>query len=419
MTYGTILVDLQSRRPIELLPDRTAETTEAWLRNHPEVTLVSRDRGGDYAAAAKRGAPQAEQVADKFHLLKNLRERIKELLDRRHSCLPIILEARGDAVPPRSQGMKEAPPKELPTPSVEGADEKHYRTIPPTHYWRPPPDTARQLQRQGRRERRYGLYEQVRMLHQQGVGIRAIARQLKVCRQVVRHFLQAEDYPEMAPHRRGPRGSLLDQHKPYIFILWEQGCRNSVQLYDEIKARGYAVSTSLLRNFLASLRKQHTVARSAEVFSQTTPPTIEIAAESSPKAQVKRRMSPTRASWLLVRRSEKLDEQQRKYVEQIRQSHPDLEMAYQLGQQFVMMLAEHRAEDLEAWLVQAEESTLPEFRKMAKGIRLDDAAVRAAFTSEWSNGQVEAQVNCLKRKPRIVFGRAKFDLLRLRVLCRV
>jgi len=67
MTYGTILVDLRSRRPIELLPDRTAETAEAWLRTHPEITLVSRDRGGDYAAAAKRGAPQAHQVADKFH----------------------------------------------------------------------------------------------------------------------------------------------------------------------------------------------------------------------------------------------------------------------------------------------------------------------------------------------------------------
>jgi transposase len=77
MTYGTILVDLQNRRPIEILPDRSAETAEAWLRTHPEITLVSRDRGGDYAAAAKRGAPQAEQVADKFHLLKNLRERIK------------------------------------------------------------------------------------------------------------------------------------------------------------------------------------------------------------------------------------------------------------------------------------------------------------------------------------------------------
>ena len=83
------------------------------------------------------------------------------------------------------------------------------------------------------------------------------------------------------------------------------------------------------------------------------------------------------------------------------------------------MLAEHREADLDAWLVRAEQCDLPEFRKMAKGIRLDYAAVRTTFTSEWSQGQVEAQVNCLKLQKRIVFGRANFDLLRLRVLCRV
>jgi transposase len=120
-----------------------------------------------------------------------------------------------------------------------------------------------------------------------------------------------------------------------------------------------------------------------------------------------------------VSQKEKLNEQQRQYIEQIRQGHPDLEMAYQLGQKFVMMLAERREEDLDAWLTQAEHCSLPEFKKMAKGIRLDYVAVKMAFTSEWSNGQVEAQVNCLKLQKRIVFGRANFDLLRLRVLCRV
>ena len=124
-------------------------------------------------------------------------------------------------------------------------------------------------------------------------------------------------------------------------------------------------------------------------------------------------------AFLFVSKPEKLDEKQHKYVEQIRQGHRDLEVAYQLGQGFVMMLAERRDTDLDAWLAQAEQSGLPEFKKMAKGIRLDYAAVKAAFTSQWSQGQVEAQVNCLKRKPRIVFGRANFDLLRLRVLSRV
>ena len=97
---------------------------------------------------------------------------------------------------------------------------------------------------------------------------------------------------------------------------------------------------------------------------------------------------------------------------------PPLERAYQLSQEFVMMLAERREGDLDSWLTQAEHSGLPEFKKMASGIRQDYAAVKAAFSSEWSNGQVEAQVNCLKLQKRIVFGRANFDLLRLRVLRR-
>ena len=124
-------------------------------------------------------------------------------------------------------------------------------------------------------------------------------------------------------------------------------------------------------------------------------------------------------AFLFVSQREKLDEKQRKYVEQIRQGHRDLEIAYQLGQGFVMMLAERRGSDLDSWLTQAEHSGLPEFKKMARGIRLDYAAVKAAFSSKWSQGQVEAQVNCLKLQKRIVFGRANFDLLRLRVLSRV
>jgi transposase len=121
-------------------------------------------------------------------------------------------------------------------------------------------------------------------------------------------------------------------------------------------------------------------------------------------------------AFLCVSQAEKLDEKQTRQVEQIRAAHPDLQTAYHLSQDFVMMLASRREADLESWLAQAEHRGLPEFKKMAKGIRQDDAAVKAAFSSRWSHGQVEAQVNCLKRKPRIVFGRANFDLLRLRVL---
>jgi len=144
-----------------------------------------------------------------------------------------------------------------------------------------------------------------------------------------------------------------------------------------------------------------------------------IPASLPPQPRIACRLSSTRASWLFVSQAGKLDEQQTQHVGQMRAGHPDLERAYQLSQEFVMMLSERRAADLDKWLTQAERSGLPEFKKLANGIRQDYAAVKAAFASEWSNGQVEAQVNCLKRKPRIVFGRANFDLLPLRVLSRV
>src|SRR5438874_1537486 len=167
--------------------------------------------------------------------------------------------------------------------------------------------------------------------------------------------MRAEGFPEIASGRRGQRGSILNQYKPYIFQRWQQGCRNSVQLYDEIKARGYSGSTSLLRNFLASVRKKHVEAGAAEVLTcDASTHAIEIPADLPPKVRVMRRLSPMRASWLIVRQKDRLDEQQRKYVEQIRQGHPDLEMAYQLGQGFVMMLAERRGGDLDTWLIQAE-----------------------------------------------------------------
>src|SRR2546421_130855 len=129
-TYGIILVDLETR-PIELLPDRSTETVEAWLRTHPEVEIVSRDRGGEYAAAARKGAPQAQQIVDRFHLLKNLRERLKELMDRKQSCLPEVEEQVSDAIPTKAQGIKDKRLHESAEPQGEPEVEKHYRTIPP------------------------------------------------------------------------------------------------------------------------------------------------------------------------------------------------------------------------------------------------------------------------------------------------
>jgi transposase len=152
------------------------------------------------------------------------------------------------------------------------------------------------LQKQARRAKRYARYEEVRTLAGQGVSIREIARRLKLSRETIRRFLRAEEFPEMASGRRGQRGSILNPYKPYILQRWQQGCRNSVQLYDEIKTRGYSGSTSLLRNFLASLRKKHVEAGSADVLTfDASTQTIEIPADLPPPPCVNPRMSSMRA----------------------------------------------------------------------------------------------------------------------------
>jgi transposase len=384
------------------------------------VIIVSRDRGGEYAAAARKGAPQAQQIADRFHLLKNLRERLKEVMDRKQSCLPEGEEHACDGIPARARGSKDASVHEPEAPQAEAEAEKHYRTISPSPYHRPAGMSYDEFQKQVRRDKRYARYEDVRTLFEQGLSQRAIARKLKLSRATVGKFVQAEEYPEMHHGERGARRSLLDSYKRYLLQRWQQGCRNSVQLYDEITARGFTGSAPLLRKFLAELRKKHQEAGSASALTlDTSTQAIEIPPSLPPKPRIPCRMSATRASWLFVSQAGKLNAKQTQHVELIRTGHPDLERAYQLSQEFVMMLSERREADLDAWLTQAEHSGLPEFKKMAKGIRQDYAAVKAAFSSEWSNGQVEAQVNCLKLQKRIVFGRANFDLLRLRVLSRV
>lgn len=413
-TYGTILVDLELHRPIELLPDRSEETLEAWLRAHPEIEMVSRDRAGAYAEAAKKGAPQAQQVADRYHLLVNLRAALKKLMDRKQACLPEGEEEIADAIAHKARGRSKD--VSLPEACEQLGHDKHFRTMSPKLRNRgSPPPAVVETSSQVRRANRYSRYEAVRALHQQGVSLHEIARRFGMARKTVRQFIRAQSFPER--RRPASRGSLLDPYKPSLLKRWQQGCCNGAQLSEEIKAAGYSGSGSLLRRFIADLRKQHPVTGPAAALAlESSGTTISVPAELPPPSQLRRRLSSTRASWLYVSQPTRLDEKHRHQVEQIRQGHRDLDMAYQLSQGVVSMLAQRRDKDLDAWLIQAKHSGLVELKSFAQGIGRDYAAVRAAFSSSVSNGQVEGQVNRLKLLKRQLFGRATFDLLRLRVL---
>jgi transposase len=485
-TYGTILVDLEQHRPIDLLPDRTSATTEAWLRTHPEVDWVSRDRGGEYAAAARAGAPQARQVADKFHLLKNLREALQKLLERKQSYLPEeVEETRSDVIPPQARGRGAALPVPLVQPKPD--HERHYLRMTAQPRLRPGGLSASHLQQQARRDNRYARYEAVRTLYQQGLKKSDIHRRLSLSRATITRYLEADTFPERPPPpkkasildpykpyllqrwqggcrngvqllaeitARGYQGSqalvaifladlrkkhqlvgdpqtlhlgvapphkasILDAYKPYVLKRWQEGCWNGVQLYAEIKAQGFPGSQPTLRDFLAELRKRQCLVGDQEALRvDLAPVTVVVPTTLPPKRAVTRRMAPARASWLLFLPTERLTDRELEQRERLRTCHPDAEAAYQLVSAFVTMLAERREEGLARWLAQASHSRLPDLKRFATGIRRDEAAVRAAFSSGISNAQTEGQVNRLKATKRSMYGRANFDLLRLRFLYR-
>jgi hypothetical protein len=274
---------------------------------------------------------------------QNLRERLKEVMDRKQDCLPEVEGHASDAIPAKARGRKGQGSQQVAEPLVESSPEKHYKNRSAFPNKQSEGMRYDEFQKQVRRDKRTARYEEVCTLMEQGFSQRAIARKLHLARATVSKFAQAEEYPEMHHPKRGEKRSILDPYKPYLLERWQHGCTNGVQLYDEIKARGYPGSAPLLGMFLAELRRKHQEAGSASVLTlNTATQVLEMLASLPSKSGITRRMSGTRASWLCVSQPDKLDEKQLKLVEQIKAAHLDLETAYQLGQAFVMMLAECR-----------------------------------------------------------------------------
>ncbi len=210
--YGTVLVDIETRRPVDMLPERSAESFRAWLDARSGVQVICRDRGGCYAEGATRGAPQAIQVADRWHLLHNLAEAVERAVARHKPCL------RDEPAPP------EDPPDE---PAPEGRRARHTRA----------------------------RHAAVHASLGRGLSLTEISAALHLDRTTVRRYAGAADPGELLADAPVARRGLLDPHLPYLHERWEEGCHRADKLHEEIRARGYRGSMRTLRRHLARLRE--------------------------------------------------------------------------------------------------------------------------------------------------------------------
>ncbi len=382
--YGTVLVDLERRRVIDLLPDREAATFAAWLTAHPGVAIISRDRGGAYGEGARQGAPDAIQVADRFHLVHNLVDALERVCTRHHAALRTAAEAVG---PPLSTGQD----------ARAQARVRRYSGLPNN---RPGP-TAPERRSADRRARRLARYEQVVARAQAGTPKPRIARELGISRHTVVAWLAVGHFPERArPVHRGP--TLLTPYADQIAAYYDGGGDNAAELARRLVALGYRGTRITVRRAWSALR--------------ITRPRATMTGPDAAAAPVRRAVpvpSPRQVAWLLRKSDAQLTEDERAYRTALDTACPALAEARALGDRFVRMLHARDPNDLGPWLAAA---AATELRRFAAGIQRDRDAVLAALCFRWSNGQVEGQVNRLKLVKRSMFGRAGFPLLRTRVL---
>jgi transposase len=380
--YGTIVVDLERRQPVALLPDREADTLATWLRMHAGIAVIARDRMKAYIDGAHADAPQATQVADRFHLLQNLADALDQVFSGHGPALKAVNDAQSRSPVPQPDGRIAVPvPPPMPTPQA-------------------------QIRAAQRRSRRLATYEQVWTLHRQGWSNRAIARQLGIGRMTVVRHLQAPTFPERKG-RSDAGKSLLTPYKAYILKRWNAGCREARRLFRDLQHHGHPGSYATVARYARRLRQ----AQGLRPREQRPDPILPLVVELRQQP-----LTTRRATRLVLKRPEHRPDVDTQLLAHIESQHRDLAGAIALAQDFCAIRRQRQVDRFDDWLARAVASGIAPLRRFALGLRADYEAVRASLRLPWSNGPVEGQINRLKTLKRSMFGRAKMDLLSRRFL---
>jgi transposase len=375
--YGTVLIDLERRSPVALLPDRTAESLAQWLRAHPGVQVIARDRSTAYADGARQGAPAATQVADRFHLFQNLREALDQVFLTQSQALDAVNALGHQQAVPLSDGAMAVP-------------------VPPHNISLPAQQRAAQ-----RQAHRQALHTQIWALHRQGWTAPAIAQQVGLSLRTVQRDLRTATFA--GRRRRSDLGeSGLNPYKPYLLERWNAGCYTAMRLFRDLRQRGYAGGYGVVAAYARRLRQAQGLPPGHRRARQPLPAVAEPACQP---------LTPRRATWLVLRRETKRTEAEAQQLAQLREQQAEVTEAIELAQAFTQLVRQRQPASLDPWLQRASASTVEAIQRFAAGLYEDYAAVKAGVTLPWSTGPVEGHINRLKMLKRQMFGRARLDLL--------
>jgi transposase len=369
------VVDLEHRTVLDVLPDRSAISTARWLAARPSVEMIARDRDGLYADASRQGAPQAKQIADRFHLIQNLRAAIERQLSGLER--PI-------------RGYRTSPAFCLATEGVRSDGTiGEVEAMEPTHISGRPFLLA--------------AFIKVREMYDAGETVAAITRKLRLTRRIVDKWVRLESLPERA--RMAPKSSTPSKFAAYLLDRWANGEKNGRRLLQEIREQGYTGCYSQLAAFVAPWREK--------AKKKPMPPAPVGTLPLDPRTGGV--ISPIIAAVLCIKPRGLLTPRQAEKVDVLKQALPIFACMRSLAMRFRGLLRGNNLEALDDWIRDAMGCGIHTMQNFAARLSYDISAVRNAICEPWSNGQTEGQINRLKMLKRAMYGRASVALLRARM----
>jgi transposase len=354
-TYSTVLTCGETHRVVDVFPTRESGPLAAWLTTHPGVEIICRDRAGACAEGARLGAPDALQVADRFHLWQGLGRAVETCVAAHRECLRTPAPDR--------------PPTDMPQedPGLPG------------------PDPA------GRRaQRKKAAHALVHELLAQGHSRRAIARRLGWGLNTVLRYARAAHWQDTLRENRS-RPSRLAPYKPHLERRFTAGCTSVTHLHRELLAENAPVTYGMVRAYIATLR-------AAPPDAPPSPPTVR------------------KVTGWLTRHPTALSEEDRAALKDVLARCPELDTAAGHIRDFGEMLTGRLGTTLPTWIDAVDTSQLPGLTGFALHLLRDLDAVTVGLTLDWSSGGTEGAVNRIKKIKRQLYGRAGFELLRKMIL---
>lgn len=363
-TYGTLICDLETHKPVELLKDRTTKTLSDWLESHKDIEVVTRDRANSYSKAIDDILPSAIQIADKWHVLKNMADVLNSILQSQYT-------------------------KGITVENTKNTHQENHTKAKPTH---------QEIQRKERMNKNMELIQETKRLHSCGVKQKDISSSLGISKKTIYRYLRRVE-PTYSSAK--VRGSLLDEYSKEVEKLLQEGS-SPKDILNHIKRCGYTGSESLLRMYLSKLKK------------------IRIESESSFNENISRKLiKRERVFKLFWRNYSDLTEKNQVLLDKIIQSSLELSRIYQSVQSFREIISHKNVDSLSEWVNSNIKSDIIHLKKFAQSLKKDMPAVCNTLKYDYTNAVLEGNVNKLKNIKRMMYGRANFDLLRQRVLYQI